>query len=182
MTSHHASTALIIRPFEEKDASQVREMFITVNRLLSPLDMRAAFDAYISRSLTEEIDRITLYYGERKGAFWVAAREQRVVGMFGLEPASPDSLELRRMYVDPSTRRMGIARSMLDFAENECRSRKVARLELSTSELQLAAIELYKRAGYQLVREFIAEQASNKTIGGGIRRYYFEKMLSSLIG
>ena len=82
------------------------------------------------------------------------------------------------MYVDPSTRRMGIAQSMLDFAENECRVRKVARLELSTSELQPAAIELYKRAGYRLVRDLVAEQASNKTIGGGIRRYYFEKALS----
>lgn len=178
MILHRAPTALIIRLFEEKDASQVREMFITVNKLLSPVDMRAAFDAYISRSLTEEVDRITLYYGERKGAFWVAVRGQRVVGMFGLEPASLDSLELRRMYVDPSTRRMGIAQSMLDFAENECRLRKVAKLELSTSELQPAAIELYKHAGYKLVRELIAEQASNKTVGGGIRRYHFEKMLS----
>jgi putative acetyltransferase len=63
--------------------------------------------------------------------------------MFGLEPASPDSLELRRMYVAPSARRAGIARSMLGFAEEECRRRQVHRLELST-ELQPAAVELYR--------------------------------------
>jgi hypothetical protein len=28
-----------------------------------------------------------------------------------------------------------------------------------------------------LLSEAVAEQASKKTLGGGIRRYYFEKML-----
>jgi putative acetyltransferase len=48
---------------------------------------------------------------------------------------------------------------------------------LSTSELQPAALELYRRAGYRLVQEVVAEQASNKTLGGGIRRFHFEKDL-----
>ncbi len=168
---------IIIRPFEKKDAIAVRELFVTINRLLSPPEMRDAFEVYISRSLGEEMDRINEYYGDRKGGFWVAVRGEEVVGMFGLEPASSDALELRRMYVTPSARRAGIARSMLGFAEGECRRRKVRRLELSTSELQPAAVELYKGAGYQLLQEIIVEQASNKTVGGGIRRYYFEKCI-----
>jgi hypothetical protein len=45
-----------IRPFAERDAAQVRALFITVNRLLSPLDLRDAFEAYIERALMEEID------------------------------------------------------------------------------------------------------------------------------
>ena len=153
----------------------MRELFVTINRMLSPPQMRDIFEAYISRSLSEEMDRINEYYGDRNGGFWVAVRTEEVVGMFGLEPASSDALELRRMYVAPSARRAGIARSMLGFAEEECRRRKVRRLELSTSELQPAAIELYKGTGYQLLQETIVEQASNKTVGGGIRRYYFEK-------
>jgi putative acetyltransferase len=48
---------------------------------------------------------------------------------------------------------------------------------LSTSELQPAALELYQHAEYRLLNEAVAEQASNKTLGGGIRRYYFEKFL-----
>jgi hypothetical protein len=53
----------------------------------------------------------------------------------------------------------------------------VRKLELSTSELQPAALELYRRTGYRQVREVVAEQTSNKTLGGGIRRYHFEKDL-----
>jgi GNAT superfamily N-acetyltransferase len=167
-----------IRPFrEEDDASEVRELFIIVNRLLSPPSIRDAFEAYIARSLTEEMDRVAAYYRERGGGFFVALREEKLVGMFGLERATPDTMELRRMYVDPSARRNGIARLMLRFAEAECRRLNVRRLALSTSELQPAALELYRHTGYRLLHEVVAEQASNKTLGGGIRRYYFEKIL-----
>ena len=65
---------IIIRPFAEHDAAQVRELFITVNRLLSPPDLRDAFEAYIERALREEIDRIPAYYAERDGGFWVPSR------------------------------------------------------------------------------------------------------------
>jgi len=166
-----------IRPFADRDAAHVRELFITVNRRLSPPDLRAAFEVYIKRALAEEIDRVSAYYRERYGCFWVAVIGDKVVGTFGLERASDDAMELRRMYVDPSVRRRGIARRMLQFAEDECRSRNVSRLQLSTAEIQQAALALYRNAGYRLVREETVETLSNKTVGYGIRRYYLEKIL-----
>ena len=166
-----------IRAFAAEDADQVRELFIRVNRLLAPPELHDAFEAYIALSLKEEIDRIADYYAERDGGFWVAVDGRRVVGMFGLEPSSATAMELRRMYVDPDARRRGIARGMLRAAEEECRRRNRSSLELSTSELQGDALSLYRRAGYQLVREEVAQSASNKTLGGGIRRYYFTKPL-----
>ena len=171
------SAKITIRPFAQEDAARVRALFIAVNRLLSPPDLRDAFEAYIERALREEIDRIPVYYGERDGGFWVAVKDEKVVGIFGLERASKEAMELRRMYVDPLARRQGIARRMLQFAENECRRRSVKRLELSTAEMQHAAIALYKNAGFRLVRRETAEAVSNKTVGSGIRRYYFEKVL-----
>jgi GNAT superfamily N-acetyltransferase len=167
-----------IRPFAAGDAREVRELFIAVNRLLAPADRREAFEAYIARSLAAEMDRITDYYAEHDGGFWVAIEGGRVAGIFGLERASPEAMELRRMYVTPALRRQGIAGLMLAAAEAECRRRGFRRLELSTSELQPAALALYRNSGYVLVREIVAEQISNKTVGGGIRRYYFEKVLA----
>jgi len=49
------SAATVIRPYGESDAAQVRELFVAVNRLLAPPHMRDAFEAYIARSLTEEM-------------------------------------------------------------------------------------------------------------------------------
>ncbi len=166
---------IIIRPFTEADAPEVRALFIRINRLLAPADLKDAFETYIASALCQEIDRIPEYYNEKGGAFWVAVIDARVVGMFGLEPSGPEAMELRRMYVDPDWRRRGIARKMLQFAEDHCRAHHLSRLDLSTSEVQSDALSLYRNAGYQLVREEIADAASNKTIGGGIRRYLFCK-------
>ena len=165
------------RDFSPDDAAAVRELFIRVNHLLAPADMKEAFEIYIARSLTEEIDRISDYYSERKGGFWVAVDGQKITGMFGLEPSGDGAMELRRMYVDPDFRRRGIARKMLDFAEQECRRRNRPRMDLSTSELQREALALYQNAVYEPVREEAAAAASNKTLGGGIRRYHFTKPL-----
>lgn len=168
---------VVVRGFEAQDRVAVRDLFVLVNRLLAPPALRDAFEAYIARSLAEEMDRVAAYYAERSGGFWVALRGEALVGMFGLEAAGPEAMELRRMYVAPSARRGGIGRTMLQFAENEVRQRGGRRMDLSTSELQPAAVGLYQAAGYRLVREVVSDEASNKTIGGGVRRFHFEKVL-----
>lgn len=169
---------ITIRPFVDADAAHVRELFIRVNELLAPQYLKEDFERYVGRSLEEEIDRIADYYGKRGGGFWVAADGSRIVGMFGLESSSiAGSMELRRMYVDPDDRRRGIARKMLAFAEAECRRRNVFQIELSTSELQTEALSLYRNSGYEEIGEEVALNASNKTIGGGIRRFHFTKRL-----
>ena len=166
-----------IRPYAAADAGEVRALFVRVNRLLAPLELAEAFEGYIARSLDEEIDRIPAYYGERAGSFWVAVLDGRIVGMFGLEAAGPGAMELRRMYVDPDARRRGIARTMLAFAEDECRRQGAREMVLSTSEIQKEALALYRDAGYRELRQEIANAASNKTVGGGIRRFHFSKTL-----
>ena len=112
-------TEITIRQFVDDDAPQVRELFIVANRLLSPPDLIDAFEGYIKRALAEEIDRITDYYGQRDGGFWVAIKDGTLVGTFGLERVSPQAMELRRMYVAPDARRRGIANR--DMARQVCR-------------------------------------------------------------
>jgi GNAT superfamily N-acetyltransferase len=170
-------SSISIRPFAVADTAQVRDLFVRVNRSLAPPQMAETFEGYIARSLREEIGRIPAYYGERQGGFWVAQDGTRIVGMFGLELVSAGVMELRRMYVDPDAQRRGIARRMLRFAEDECRRRDVARLDLSTSELQGPALSLYRNAGYELVREETAVAENNKTVGAGLRRFHFTKAL-----
>jgi putative acetyltransferase len=167
-----------IRHYTDRDAAPVQELFMRVNRALAPPALRAAFENYIAVALREEIGRISEYYtGPRRG-FWVAEDAAgALVGMFGLEPAAEDSVELRRMYVAPEARRRGIARAMLAAAEQVAASWGVAKLVLSTAEIQQAALALYRAAGYRLLREEVAEAASNKTVGAGLRRFHFEKVL-----
>jgi putative acetyltransferase len=168
---------LTIRRYTDADREAVRELFVRINRELAPPHLTDAFESYIERSLVEEIERIPAYYGERRGSFWVATEQSKIIGMFGLERPDAATAELRRMYVDASARRLGVGRHMLAFAENAARQDGCAVMLLSTSELQPAAISLYRNSGYQLVREEIGAPQSNKTVGGRIRRFYFEKKL-----
>ncbi len=172
------SPNISIRPYEDEDHAAVRDLFIRVNRELAPAALRDRFEAYIELALREEIDRIGEYYDAARGGFWVAVKGGTLVGNYGLEPSGADSFELRRMYVDPAHRRRGVGALLLAHAEATCRSVGAAKLVLSTSELQAAAIALYKSAGYRLVREVVAAEATNKTVGGGIRRFGFEKSFS----
>jgi len=166
-----------IRPYSDLDMTQVQSLFIKVNRLIAPADMKCAFEDYIERSLEEEITRIPAYYSQRNGSFWVAISDNTLVGMFGLEQTKIGIFELRRMYVDPDFRRMGIAKKLLQHAEDLVSKRGARQIILSTSELQQAALSLYRNADYHAMKEELAQDASNKTIGGGIRRYHFVKDL-----
>jgi putative acetyltransferase len=166
-----------IRRYAAADHAAVRDLFIRVNRELAPPALREAFERYISRSLDEEIDRLAEYYAARQGAFFVAFEDETLAGMFGLEGLGAASAELRRMYVDMAYRGGGLARAMLEQAEQTCRDAGTPTLTLSTSELQPAALAFYRKSGYRLTREETAAAQTNKTIGGNIRRFYFEKAL-----
>ncbi|MFL5253499.1 MAG: GNAT family N-acetyltransferase [Rhodopila sp.] len=172
--------SVVIRPYQDEDSAAVIELFIRVNRALAPEGMEEAFESYIALALTQEISRIPDYYGGPDRGFWVAVDAAgRLLGTYGLEPAPPDALELRRMYVAPEARRRGIARTMLQHAERSCVALGHRKLVLSTASIQTAALALYRVAGYRLVREETARAASNKTVGGGIARLHFEKMLNA---
>ncbi len=173
-----APGAITIRPYEEADAEHVRALFIRINQLLAPQGSEQSFETYIRQSVQDEIGRIPSYYAEHGGSFWVATMDTILAGMFGLERWGEGNMELRRMYVAPELRRRGIARQMLRFAEDHCRSQGARELHLSTSEVQRAALSLYRASGYRLIREERAGVATNKTVGGGIKRYHFVKDLA----
>ena len=166
-----------IRAFSPDDAAAVRELFIRVNRLLAPPDMNDAFEAYIAHSLADEIDEVSDYYRERNGGFGSPSTTRGSSACSAWIPRATTQWDCAAgVTCDPDVRRRGIARRMLHFAEQECRGRG-HRMDLSTSALQHEALSLYRNAGYELVREEVAVTANNKTVGGGIRRYHFTRIL-----
>ena len=166
-----------IRRYRDSDHAAVRDLFIRINRELVRPDLRDAFERYVAVSLRDEIDRLAEYYAERQGAFFVVHDDDgKLAGVFGLERLGAQSAELRRMYVDTRYRRQGLARRMLEYAEQACLDAGTLLLALSTSELQQAALAFYRASGYRLVWEETGAAQSNKTVGN-IRRYHFETIL-----
>jgi len=65
---------------------------------------------------------------------------------------------------------------MLAFAEDVARQDGCAPMALSASELQQAAISLYRNSGYQIVHEEIRREQSNKAVGGGFDGFILKRI------
>jgi GNAT superfamily N-acetyltransferase len=173
-----SETDAIIRAYEDADHAGVIDLFIRINRELAPPEMRERFEQYIQTSIDGEMSRLREVFSEAKrNAFWVVETGDEIIGMLGIECRGSESTELRRMYLDRRHRGRGIAQRMLECAETRARELGFAKLILSTAEVQEAAIAFYRKSGYSLVRTERADTMSTKTVGGGLTRFHFEKVL-----
>jgi GNAT superfamily N-acetyltransferase len=173
-----SETDAIIRAYEDADRAGVIDLFIRINRELAPPEMRERFEQYIQTSIDGEMSRLREVFSEAKRkAFWVVETGDEIIGMLGIESRSNECAELRRMYLDRRHRGRGIAQRMLECAETRARELGFAKLILSTAEVQEAAIAFYRKSGYSLVRTERADTMSTKTVGGGLTRFHFEKVL-----
>lgn len=60
----------------------------------------------------------------------------------------PRSLYVAALAVDENYRRMGIARTLMQMAEDKCREMKLSKLSLIVFEENTVAYEFYRRLGY----------------------------------
>jgi GNAT superfamily N-acetyltransferase len=81
-------------------------------------------------------------------AFTLLTLNGTPVGCVGLQPVSPGVGEIKRMYVDPTSRGWGLSRILLDAVESQARATGLTRLRLETGTRQVEAIALYTNHGY----------------------------------
>lgn len=70
------------------------------------------------------------------------------VGCIGLQPISPGLGEIKRLYVEPSSRGWGLSRLLLAELETLARAKHLTTLRLETGTEQHEAVALYTRNGY----------------------------------
>ena len=97
-----------------------------------------------------DLRAIATAYAALGGRFWVAETPGRIVGCIGCRPAPEDQgmLELMRLYVHTSARRMGLGARLTQLVEDEaarCDSRGVV---LWSDTRFIDAHRLYGRLGY----------------------------------
>ena len=134
-------------------------------RYVNELDARFAggFDAGISISANQE--ELTPPTG-----YCVVARLRGLpigCGALKLHGAAP--AELKRMWVDPTSRGLGVGRRLLEGLEALARENGVKVLHLETNRALKEAIELYRKAGFVEVAPFNDEPYAH---------HWFEKVLT----
>jgi len=102
------------------------------------------------------------------GAFVVARLKERPIGCGALKlhPGAP--AELKRMWVAPDSRGLGVGRKLLVELERLARDAGVRVVRLETNRSLKEAIRLYRDSGYREVKAFNSEPYAH---------HWFEKRL-----
>jgi GNAT superfamily N-acetyltransferase len=171
-------TSVVFRSYRASDFHQVAALWSRVNRELAPAGMEERFAQYIAKTISVELVHLPEVFSEQnRNAFWVVEGHDGIVGCFGIESHNETDTELRRMYLDRGYRSSGIAKRMLDKAEEQARALGFTKMLVSTAEIQKAADRFYRRNGFRQVRVEVAQTMTAKQAGGGLTRFYFEKEL-----
>ena len=128
------STITIERPDTEDAFTLLQELDQHLLSMPYPPESRHAFS--VERLIKDNV------------AFFVTRTNGEPAACGGIKLFDTDYGEVKRMYVRPSLRGLGLGRSMLDHLENHARQHGVNLLRLETGIWQEDAIRLYERFGF----------------------------------
>jgi DNA-binding MarR family transcriptional regulator/GNAT superfamily N-acetyltransferase len=89
-----------------------------------------------------------------RGAFFVAMSDGLPLGCVGLKGTGGELAEIKRLWVAPSARGLGLARRLMETAENAARNISVKILRLDTNSALAEALQLYRRTGWTEIERF----------------------------
>ncbi len=105
------------------------------------------------------------------GCFLVARLDGRAVGCGALRRLAPGVGEIKRMWVAPEARGLGLSRRLLGALEDEARDLGLSRVRLDTNRSLSEAQSLYRSAGYREIARFndnpYADFWFEKALNGG---------------
>jgi putative acetyltransferase len=97
----------------------------------------------------EQLRDLPASYAERGGAFVVAVDESgSVIGTAGVFPVATAVYELRKMYLRPAARGLGIGARLFDACLAFCQKQAARAIVLDTLHNMTAAIGFYERRGF----------------------------------
>lgn len=177
----------------ERDLPDVKRIFEQGMRLYcDPLPagsfLKRSWEGYIKHSIADDLSRIDDVYFKPGGHFWVVTDQRdgdRVVGCVGVEKLSDETCELRRMSVDPVSRKGGLGTKLVRQVEEFAARNGFRQLILSTGSIMVPAVGLYHRTGFECDEvRWSTGKMKQKLDEAGEQLYnvFFRKPISSNLG
>ena len=133
----------IIISAERPDSKEAKQLITELEAHLDPLYPKESRHGFsIEKLLRESV------------AFFVIRQDGIAVGCGGVKLFGTEYGEIKRMYVRPEFRGMGLARLMLDHLAAYTRRHGVEVLRLETGIYQAEAIRLYEGWGFERIPPF----------------------------
>ncbi len=115
-------------------------------------ELRRRFEQGFDVSLSRDPDAADMI--RPRGAFLVAMSDGLPLGCVGLKGTGGEIAEIKRLWVAPSARGLGLARRLMDAAEGAARDLSIRVLRLDTHRALSEAIGLYRRSGWVEIERF----------------------------
>ncbi len=132
---------------ERPDTSEAMTLIAELDAYLIPLYPPASHHGYSVETLLREAV-----------AFFVIRVDQTPAGCGGIQWCDGTYGEIKRMYVRPQFRGLGLGKQLLNYLADYARQHGVTVLRLETGISQPEAIGLYERCGFQRIPPFGAYQ------------------------
>lgn len=89
-----------------------------------------------------------------RGAFLIAQSDGLPIGCVTLKGAGAGYGEIKRLWIDPSARGLGLARQLMQSAEDRARALGMTVLRLDTNDALPEALQLYRKSGWTQIARF----------------------------
>lgn len=89
-----------------------------------------------------------------RGAFIVARLNGDAIGAVGLKGCGEGDAEVKRLWVAPRARGLGLGRRLMTAAEDSARQLFFKRLRLDTNSVLQEAVNLYRKNGWKEIERF----------------------------
>jgi len=140
----------ILRADGEPYFGQVRELILE----LAAWDLAQASRLHLDPKLVAEFfysepDELPGAYAPPGGGLFLATQSGKAAGCVAFRRSSPDACELKRMYVRPEFRGMGIGRRLINVLIQAAKGTGYSRMRLETTKAAETAASLYRAVGFR---------------------------------
>jgi putative acetyltransferase len=123
------------------DIATVRTLFL---EYAAQLDFSLCFQDF-----DDELASLPGDYAAPAGGLWLAEHDGAAIGCVGLRPLEPGICEIKRLYLRPAARGLGLGRGLAETAIGAARQYRYSSMRLDTVDSMVAAQTLYRGLGFR---------------------------------
>lgn len=117
------------------------------------LESRHGFRLPVDDAIERDLDSMAKFLPP-DGRLLLAVQDGRPIGTSALQRIGPQTAEIKRMWVDPSHRRAGIARAMLGHLIAAAAAAGYERIRLDSPDFMTSAHALYRSSGFVTIAPY----------------------------
>jgi GNAT superfamily N-acetyltransferase len=109
---------------------------------------------FVWQGFEEEVANLPGDYAPPRGRLLLAREGDDVVGCVALRPLADDNCEMKRLYVRPAYRSLGVGRRLVEAIIAEAKEIGYRRMRLDTMLKLAAARQLYRTLGFRPIKRY----------------------------